>query len=112
MVRNRFEKIRACLNLKVEGVAGDRFSTIDPLHSAKRLLYEVSNFFCKVTVPTGTSALDEASCCSKARNRTISYLPSKPDKFAILFYCVVGKKEFTKLNVLNKQLIILYSTRH
>ena len=47
MARNRFEKIRACLNLKVEGVAGDRFFTIDPLHSAKRLLYEVSNFFVK-----------------------------------------------------------------
>jgi len=96
MGRNRFEKIRACLNLKLEGVVGDRFSTIDPLHSARRLLDEVSKFFCKVAVPTGTSALDEASCRSKARNRAISYLPSKPDKFAIRFYCVVGKISFTR----------------
>ena len=69
MARNRSEKIRACLNLKLEGVVGDRFSAIDP----------------------------EASCRSKARNRAISYLPSKSDKFALRFYCVVGKKYFTKL---------------
>jgi len=96
MARNRFEKIRACLNLKLEGVVGDRSSTIDPLHSARKLLDEVSTFFCKVAVPTGTSALDEASCRSKARNRAISYLPSKPDKCVLRFYCVAGKKYFTK----------------
>jgi len=91
MARYRFLKIRACLNLKVEGVA------IDPLHSARRLLDEVSKSFCKVAVPTGTSALDESSCRSKARNRAISYLPSKPDNFALRFYCVVGKKYFTTI---------------
>jgi len=33
-------------------------------------------------------------CCtqqhSKARNRAISYIPSKPDKFGVRFYCVIG----------------------
>ena len=38
----------------------------------------------------GTCALDEASCRSKARNRAISFIPNKPDKFALRFYAVVG----------------------
>ena len=60
MGRNRFEKIRACLNLKLEGVVGDRSYTIDPLHSARRLLDEVSKFFCKVAVQIRNTFL---LCC-------------------------------------------------
>jgi hypothetical protein len=37
----------------------------------------------------GVSALDENSCATKARTRAKTYLPSKPDKYAICFYAVV-----------------------
>ena len=50
----------------------------------------IAKSFVEIAVPLGTSALDEASCRSKARNRAISYIPNKPDKFAIRFYGVVG----------------------
>jgi hypothetical protein len=46
----------------------------------------------RIAVPVGASALDEASCRTKARTRTKSYIANKPDKYAIRFYAVVGHK--------------------
>ncbi len=40
----------------------------------------------------GVSALDENSCANKACTRAKTYLPSKPDKYAIRFYAVIGHK--------------------
>ncbi len=55
----------------------------------------VDQFICKsvaVAIPVGVSALDENSCNSKACTRAKTYLPSKPDKYAIHFYAVVEHK--------------------
>ena len=43
-----------------------------------------------IAVSIGTAALDEAGFWTKARTLAKSYLPSKPDKYAIRFYAVVG----------------------
>ena len=90
MSRNRFQSIRASLILKAQTMSGEALSSMDPLYSCRRLLDTIAKSFSDIAVPLGTSALDEASCRSKARNRAISFIPNKPDKFAIRFYCVVG----------------------
>src|SRR5688500_14061821 len=48
--------------------------------------------FRSIAVPLGASALDEASVRTKARMSPSSYLFSKPDKYAVWFYMVVGCK--------------------
>ena len=90
MSRNRFQAIRSSLTLKADTLSGEALSSMDPLHSCRRLLDTIGKSFSEIAVPVGTCALDEASCRSKARNRAISFMPSKPDKFAIRFYCNVG----------------------
>jgi hypothetical protein len=44
----------------------------------------------EIAVPLGTSALDEASCCTKARTTAKSYIANKPNKFAVHFYAVAS----------------------
>ena len=90
MSRDRIVKIRGSLELKINSVSSNSQSGVDPLHSCRRLLDTISTTFANTCVPTRTAALDEATCRSKARNRAISYIPSKPDKFGVRFYCVVG----------------------
>ena len=92
MSRDRFKTIRGKLILKADILAGAANSASDPLHSCRRLIDLIAKNFAEVAVPTGTCALDEASCRSKARNKAVSYMPSKPDRFAIRFYFVVGTK--------------------
>ena len=41
-----------------------------------------------IAVPIGTAALDEVVFWTKAR--TLFYLPSKPDKYVVRFYALVG----------------------
>ena len=43
-------------------------------------------------MPKYVSTIDEASVKTKARTRARSYMPKKPDKFAIRFYCIVEWK--------------------
>jgi hypothetical protein len=45
-----------------------------------------------VAVPVGVLGLDENSCTTKAHTRAKTYLPSKPDKYAIHFYAVIEHK--------------------
>ena len=90
MARNRFQFIRSSLTLKADTMSADALSSMDPLHSCRRLLDTIGKSFGEIAVPVGTCARDEASCRSKARNRAISFIPNKPDKFAIRFYCNVG----------------------
>ena len=46
--------------------------------------------FASVAYVVGPVALDEASSPTKAQTKASSYLPCKPDKFAICFYALVG----------------------
>ena len=94
MSRTRFMQIRSSLKLKANIMAGEVQSGLDPLYSARRFLNCIMKAFAAIAVPLGTVALDEAGCRSKARNRAVSYLPSKPDPFAKplgnpCHYCVV-----------------------
>jgi hypothetical protein len=45
--------------------------------------------FVRFAVPGAVSALDENSVRSKPRSKAISYMNSKPDKFAVRFYALV-----------------------
>ena len=56
-----------------------------------------------VAVPLGTSALDEASVWTKAKTKARSYLPSKPDRYAIRFYMTVGSRCAYVSNIFNNQ---------
>jgi Transposase IS4 len=44
----------------------------------------------EIAVPLGMNALNDASCCTKARTTTKSCITNKPDKYAIRFYAVVS----------------------
>eukprot|EP00644_Phytophthora_capsici_P008482 jgi/Phyca11/111327/e_gw1.20.475.1 len=46
--------------------------------------------FAEIAVPYGVSSLDENGVQTKARTLAKSFMPLKPDKFAIRFYAVVG----------------------
>lgn len=72
-------------------MSGDALSSMDPLHSCRRLLDTIGKPFAEIAVET--CALDEASCRSKARSRANSFIPNKPDKFAIRSYCNVGSTD-------------------
>ena len=67
-------------------------ASADPLWHSRKLLEHFQRNITKVAVPIGTSALDEASVPTKARSTAPSYLPNKPDKYAIRFYSVVGSR--------------------
>ena len=72
-------------------MSADALSSMDPLHSCRRLLDTLGKSVLEIAVPLGSSALDEASCRSKARNRAISFIyAQRLDKFAIRLYCNVG----------------------
>lgn len=92
MSRDDFQNIRANIMLRESGSYNHTEVSTDPLwHSRKLLDHFQKNIAC-VAVPTGTIALDEASVRTKCRSKARSYLPSKPDKYAIRFYAVVGTK--------------------
>ena len=62
----------------------------DPLWTVRCLMSHVLRNFTSVAYVVGPVALDEASCPTKAKTKASSYLPSKPDKFDIRFYALVG----------------------
>jgi hypothetical protein len=55
----------------------------DPLWHSRILTQHVQAKFAQVAVPYGTSSLDENSVRTKDRTRAKSFIPSKPDKYAI-----------------------------
>ncbi len=94
MTRNRFQFIRSSLTLKADTLSGDTLSSMYPLHSCRRLLDTIGKPFAEIAVPVETCALDEASCRSKASNRANSFIPNKPDKFAICFIAMLVLQVF------------------
>ena len=89
MARDTFTTVRG--SLKVYSTSTCR-NMEDPLWQVRPLLGHVLRNFASVGYVVGPVALDEASCPTKARTKASSYLPSKPDKFAIRFYALVGWK--------------------
>ena len=84
MPRNRFKQIRGVLRFKTDSVSKGQAAL------RRYVLNTVAKDFSEVAIPVSTSTLDEASCRSSVRKRAVSYLPFKPDKFAIRFYFVVS----------------------
>ncbi|KAJ8576893.1 hypothetical protein ON010_g2316 [Phytophthora cinnamomi] len=62
----------------------------DPLRHSRLLLEHFQRKFASIAVPIGVSILDEIGVCTKARTMAKSFMPLKPDKFAIRFYAIVG----------------------
>ena len=67
-------------------------ASADLLHHSRQLIEDFMKNAAKIAVPIGTSALDENTALTKARSRAKSHLPSKPYKYGIRFYAVVGSK--------------------
>ena len=91
MSRARFQQIRGalCTYHPVTDYRKNKKSK-DPLWHSRALLEHFQKNCVGVAVPLGVAALDEAGFRTKARTLAKSYMPSKPDKYAVRFYAVVG----------------------
>lgn len=89
MSRDRFTSIRSAVKFHTESKYNHSQKAHDPLWHSRVLTTEFQKKCQQLAVPLFVSALDENSCRTKARTRVRSYLPSKPDKYAIRFYCIV-----------------------
>ena len=89
MSRDMFSSIRGSLKIYSDSTSR---KNDDPLWMSRSLMGHVFRNFASIAYIVGPVALDEASCPTKARTKASSYLPSKPDKFAIRFYSLVGWK--------------------
>ena len=90
MPRDTFLLIRRMIVLCPPGSYDHELSSNDPIWHSRKMLEHVQKNIAKVAVPLGSSALDEAGFRTKARTKARSYIPNKPDKYAIRMYAVVG----------------------
>eukprot|EP00644_Phytophthora_capsici_P013190 jgi/Phyca11/100987/e_gw1.5.1377.1 len=51
---------------------------------------QIQEKFAAIAVPVWAVSLDENTVRTKARSGAKTYLPSKPDKYGVRFYAVVG----------------------
>ena len=86
MSRDTFVTIRGSLRIYSQSMARN---PDDPMWTCRAAMSHILRNFSSVAQPVGPVALDEASCPTKAKTRASTYIPSKPDKFAIRFYAVV-----------------------
>ncbi len=89
MSRNRFEEIRASIRFTFQHGDDVFEKEHDPIWHSRVLLGDFLRHCSQVAVPLHATALDENSCRTKARTKAKSYLPTKPDKYAVRIYCVV-----------------------
>lgn len=98
MARYRFEELRGSLRVVPTEVIEEHNGSLDKRErQGPPVGYSFTTFAflrnrAETAVPTGASALDENSMPSKGRSPSISYIPSKTDKYAVRFYAVVGKQ--------------------
>jgi hypothetical protein len=89
MPRTRFQTIRAALTFHAPD--DPRIDKVrDPLWYSRVLLAHFQKRFAEFAVPTGVSSIDEMTVRTKARSRARTHMPSKPDKYGVRFYAVVG----------------------
>ncbi|OWY91532.1 LOW QUALITY PROTEIN: hypothetical protein PHMEG_00039850 [Phytophthora megakarya] len=90
MARNRFEVIRAAFQIHApDSVSAERCDQ-DPLCHSRRLMAQIQKKFATIAVPVGAVSRDENTVRTKARSSARTYLPSKPDKYRVRFYAVMG----------------------
>ncbi|GMF42257.1 unnamed protein product [Phytophthora fragariaefolia] len=89
MARNLFESIRGRFQIHApESVSVGR-RELDPLWHNRRLMTQT---FAAIAVPVGAVSLDANTVRTKARTAAKTFMPSKPDKYDVRFYSVVGWK--------------------
>jgi Transposase IS4 len=90
MSRDRFTEIQSSLKFYPE--YNHAVAVVDPLWHSQIMLRHFMKNAASVAVPKGCSALDENTIHCKAHTGARSYMKSKPVKFGIRFYAVVGLK--------------------
>lgn len=89
MPRTRFQNIRSALQFHpFEDPTLDKLR--DPLWHSRTILAHFQRRFAEFAVPTGVSSINEMTVATKARSKARTYMPSKPDKYGVRFYAVVG----------------------
>ncbi|OWZ24586.1 hypothetical protein PHMEG_000336 [Phytophthora megakarya] len=89
MPRTRFQQIRGALTLHPpEHPSFDREH--DPLWRCCGVMEHFQKQFAAFAVPLCVSSIDEMTVRTKARTRAKTFMPSKPDKYGLRFYAVVG----------------------
>ncbi|KUF78757.1 WASH complex subunit [Phytophthora nicotianae] len=90
MARSRFEHIRARFQVHAPGSVPVERREQDPLWHSRRLMSQIQEKFAAIAVPVGAVSLDENTVRTKARSSARTFMPSKPDKYGVRFYSVVG----------------------
>ncbi len=89
----RFSVIRGIIRFTPPDTSEDADKIhANPLWHSEPLLKHFYLQCANVAVPLGPGALDENGAATKARTKASSYMPSKPDKYAIRFYSLVGHR--------------------
>jgi hypothetical protein len=83
MSQNRFQDIHGPISLMSLSAYDGDTANDDPIWSCRSALDQFIRKSATVAVPVGVSAFDENSCATKACTRAKTYLPGKPDKYAI-----------------------------
>ncbi len=83
MPRTTFQDIHEAICLISPKSYDNDTANDDPLWSCMSLLDQFIWWSADIAVPFGMSTLDENSCATKACTRAKTYIPSKPDKYAI-----------------------------
>ena len=90
MGRQRFCNIRRFLIFRNPNLARDNNETVDdPLWHSRSILNHFMRMCASYCVPGRVASLDENGVRCTGRCRAVSYIPIKPDKFAIRFYAIV-----------------------
>jgi Transposase IS4 len=90
MSKNYFTMIPAHVALWDTSQFTNEQAAQDPLWHCRKWFEYFQLKSAEIAVPLGMRALDEASCRTKARTTTKSYIANKPDKYAIRFYAVAS----------------------
>lgn len=90
MARSRFESIHARLQVHAPGSVPVARREQDPLWHSRRLMAQIQHKFASIAVPVGAVSLDENTVQTKARSAAKTFMPSKPDKYGVRVYAVVG----------------------
>ncbi|KAF4132759.1 Transposase IS4 [Phytophthora infestans] len=92
MQRDLFLGIRAAITLHPTDTVPEEVKQRDPLWHCRSILNNILKKCALLAVPNGVSALDESSIRTKARSAARTFIPSKPDKYAVRFYALVDWK--------------------
>lgn len=88
MSRTRFQNIRGSLQFRPNGIDTHSIKHKDPLWHSRSIINELVTNCMSTAISSGVITLDEASVRTKAKCRAKTYIPSKPDKYAIRFYAL------------------------